>query len=76
MIVKLIVQTLVIYAITAVLLFVAAGTWRWPQAWIFVIEMAATGIAVGVWLARHDPGLMAERMSSPIQRSQAPPTSS
>jgi len=52
-----IVQTLVIYAITAVLLFVAAGTWRWPQAWIFVIEMAATGIAVGVWLARHDPGL-------------------
>jgi len=71
MIVKLIVQTLVIYAITAVLLFVAAGTWRWPQAWIFAIEMAATGIAVGVWLARHDPGLMAERMSSPIQRSQA-----
>jgi protein-S-isoprenylcysteine O-methyltransferase Ste14 len=71
MVVKLIVQTLVIYAITAVLLLVAAGTWRWPQAWIFVIEMATTGIAVGVWLARHDPGLMAERMSSPIQRNQA-----
>jgi protein-S-isoprenylcysteine O-methyltransferase Ste14 len=71
MIAKLIIQTLVVYAITAALLFVAAGTWRWPQAWVFIFEMTATGIAVGVWLARHDPGLMAERMSSPIQRGQA-----
>jgi protein-S-isoprenylcysteine O-methyltransferase Ste14 len=71
MIVKLIVQTLLVYAATAVLLFVAAGTWRWPQAWIFIVEMVATGIAVGVWLARYDPGLLAERMSSPLQRSQA-----
>jgi protein-S-isoprenylcysteine O-methyltransferase Ste14 len=71
MIGKLIIQTLVVYALTAVLLFAAAGTWRWPQAWIFIIEMIASGIAVGVWLARHDPGLLAERMSSPIQRGQA-----
>ena len=34
MILKLIIQTLLVYAITALLLFVAAGTWRWPQAWI------------------------------------------
>jgi protein-S-isoprenylcysteine O-methyltransferase Ste14 len=68
---KLIIQTLVFYALTAVLLFAAAGTWRWPQAWVFIIEMIASGIAVGVWLARHDPGLLAERMSSPIQRGQA-----
>jgi len=71
MILKLIIQTLVVYAITAVLLLAAAGTWRWPQAWIFIIEMVASGIAVGVWLARHDPGLLAERMSSPLQRGQA-----
>ena len=71
MVVKLIVQTLLVYAATAVLLFVAAGTWRWPQAWIFIVEMVTTGIAVGVWLARHDPGLLAERMASPFQRSQA-----
>jgi protein-S-isoprenylcysteine O-methyltransferase Ste14 len=68
---KLIIQTIVFYALTAVLLFAAAGTWRWPQAWIFIIEMIATGIAISVWLAEHDPGLLAERMSSPIQRSQA-----
>jgi protein-S-isoprenylcysteine O-methyltransferase Ste14 len=72
MIVKIVGQTLAIYAVTAVLLFGAAGTWRWPQGWLFLVEMAATGIAVGVWLARHDPGLLAERMSSPFQRNQAP----
>jgi protein-S-isoprenylcysteine O-methyltransferase Ste14 len=71
MIVKLVIQTLVVYALTAALLFVAAGTWRWPQAWIFIVEMVASGIVVGVWLARHDPGLLAERMSSPFQRGQA-----
>lgn len=71
MIAKLIIQTLLVYAVTAALLFVAAGTWRWPQAWVFVIEMAASGIAIGVWLARHDPGLLAERMASPLQRGQA-----
>src|SRR5215469_5439782 len=72
MIAKLIIQTLIVYAITGALLFVAAGTWRWPQAWVFIIEMTVTGIAVGVWLAHHDPGLMRERMSSPLQRAQAP----
>ena len=71
MILKLIIQIVVVYAITALLLFVAAGTWRWPQAWIFIIEMVTTGIAISVWLARYDPGLLAERMSSPLQRAQA-----
>ncbi len=71
MIAKLVLQTVVVYAITAALLFGAAGTWRWPQAWAFIIEMTATGIALGLWLARYDPGLLAERMSSPLQRGQA-----
>jgi protein-S-isoprenylcysteine O-methyltransferase Ste14 len=70
MIAKLIIQTILVYALTGVLLFGAAGTWRWPQAWIFIIEMMTTGIALGVWLARHDPTLLAERMSSPLQRGQ------
>jgi len=71
MIAKLVIQTLVVYAITAALLFGAAGTWRWPQGWVFIVEMTATGIAIGVWLARHDPGLLRERTSSPFQRAQA-----
>ena len=71
MILKLIIQTLIVYALTAALLFVAAGTWRWPQAWVFIVEMVASGLAISLWLARHDPGLLAERMSSPFQRAQA-----
>jgi protein-S-isoprenylcysteine O-methyltransferase Ste14 len=70
MIAKLIIQTILVYAATTALLFVAAGTWRWPQVWIFTFEMMAGGLAVGIWLARHDPGLLAERMRSPIQRDQ------
>lgn len=70
MIAKLIISTIAVNAATAALLFAAAGTWRWPQAWILVIEMAASGFAVGLWLARHDPGLLAERLAPPIQRDQ------
>jgi protein-S-isoprenylcysteine O-methyltransferase Ste14 len=71
MVAKLISRTLVVYAAMSVLLFVAAGTWRWPQAWIFIIEMVACGLAIGLWLARHDPALLAERLGPPIQRDQA-----
>ena len=57
---KLIIQTLVLYGLTAVLLFAAAGTWRWPQAWIFIIEMIATGIARA---PVRDPTINASTMS-------------
>src|SRR3982074_1238873 len=70
MIAKLIISTIAVYAVTGALLFAAAGTWRWPQAWILIAEMGASGFAVGLWLARHDPGLLAERLAPPIQRGQ------
>ena len=70
MIAKLIISTIAVNAATGALLFAAAGTWRWPQAWILIGEMAASGLAVGLWLARHDPGLLAERLAPPIQRDQ------
>jgi protein-S-isoprenylcysteine O-methyltransferase Ste14 len=54
----------------AVLLFVPAGTVAWPAAWVFLIEMAAASLAVGLWLARHDPALLRERMSGVFQRRQ------
>ena len=70
MIARLIISTIALYAATGALLFAAAGTWRWPQAWILIVEMAASGLAIGLWLARHDPGLLAERLAPPIQRGQ------
>ncbi len=54
------------------LLFVPAGTFDWPGAWIFMAELVIGGLAVTLWLARHDPGLLQERMGGPFQKSQAP----
>ena len=47
----------------ALLTFVAAGTLRWIAGWVFLIEVGGMGLAIGLWLAHHDPGLLAERLS-------------
>jgi protein-S-isoprenylcysteine O-methyltransferase Ste14 len=70
MVVRLAVQTLVWITFTSVLLFVSAGTLRWPAGWFFVIEEGSLALAVGLWLARNDPGLLAERLSPIVQREQ------
>ena len=59
-------------ALIGVLLFVPAGTLDWPQAWFFLGEFIVGGFAVTLWLARHDPGLLRERMRAPIQKEQTP----
>jgi len=47
----------------AAILFLSAGTLDWPSAWIFMAEFALGGIAVTLWLAWRDPGLLKERMA-------------
>ena len=49
--------------IFAASLFVPAGTTRWPSAWVYLVLMFGFSIALTVWLARHDPGLLVERMT-------------
>lgn len=58
-------------ALIAVLLFVPAGTADWPQAWVFLAEFVVVGAAITVWLARHDPGLLKERMGGAFQKGQS-----
>jgi protein-S-isoprenylcysteine O-methyltransferase Ste14 len=70
MVVKLVVQTLGWIAFTSVLLFGSAGTLRWPAGWFFVLEEGLLALAVGLWLARNDPALLAERLSPIVQRDQ------
>ena len=53
------------------LLFLSAGTLDWPSAWIFVAEFVIGGLAVTLWLAWRDPGLLKERMRGPFQKGQA-----
>ncbi|MBR0894523.1 isoprenylcysteine carboxylmethyltransferase family protein [Bradyrhizobium tropiciagri] len=46
------------------LLFLAAGTLRWAGAWVFLFEITIGGLITEAWLARHDPGLLAERRTA------------
>ena len=70
MIAKLLFSTASLTAVLAVVLLVAAGTTQWPAAWGFLAEVTVLNLGIGLWLARHDPALLAERLGSPFQRSQ------
>jgi len=59
---KWILQSLVWLVAMGALLLAPAGTLHWPAAWVFLATMAVISIATGWWLARTDPGLLAERM--------------
>jgi protein-S-isoprenylcysteine O-methyltransferase Ste14 len=54
----------------AAILFASAGTWRWPEAWLYLVIFFGGCAALCAWLARHDPALLAERMGSPVQKDQ------
>jgi protein-S-isoprenylcysteine O-methyltransferase Ste14 len=56
--------------IMGAMLFLPAGTLRWGGAWIFLATFAVLGLAGGLWLARFDPQLLAERMRLAPQRDQ------
>ena len=67
---RLIASTAGLIAVMAVFLLVPAGTLDWPAAWGFLAEMGVLSLATGLWLARRDPALLAERLGSPFQRTQ------
>jgi protein-S-isoprenylcysteine O-methyltransferase Ste14 len=70
MLTKSLVRTVVWLAIIAILLFVPAGTLNWIGGWIFLIETSVISVVLAVWLAKHDPALLKERLRSPIQKEQ------
>ena len=55
-------QSLVFTAGMGALLLVPSGTWHWPAAWMFLAAMVVIGFGCGLWLAKTDPDLLAERM--------------
>jgi len=69
---RMIVQSLVGAAVTALLLFVPAGTLAWPQGWAFLGLFYLGTEATSLWLLRRDPALLAERMRSPTADGQTP----
>lgn len=71
MVSKLLIRTAIGFTGMALLLFLPAGTLAWPAAWVFIAISAASGISMGLWFARHDPDLLAQRMGPMFQRGQS-----
>lgn len=63
-------RTLLSLVFLSVVLFGAAGTLNWPQAWVYLAFTAALSFAGGFWLVRHDPDLLNERLGALIQPEQ------
>jgi protein-S-isoprenylcysteine O-methyltransferase Ste14 len=67
---QLVVQSLVSLAVMGALLFWSAGNWRWIEAWVFLAIFGAGCALFGIFLIRRDPGLLAARLSGPMQKGQ------
>jgi len=70
MIAKLLLQNSIFVLALGALLFVSADTLDWPAAWVFLVVSAIIGPACGLWLAKTDPALLAERMRPTFQADQ------
>ncbi len=70
MIAKLLLQNTITTIAIGALLFVSAGTLRWPSAWLFLATSALLGPLCGWWLYRIDPALLAERLRPVLQKDQ------
>jgi protein-S-isoprenylcysteine O-methyltransferase Ste14 len=55
--------TIIGAVVMAALLFGAAGTLRYWQAWLFMAGFQGASIAIGIYLAINDPALLARRMN-------------
>jgi protein-S-isoprenylcysteine O-methyltransferase Ste14 len=67
---KALLEVLAEFAVFAALLFVSAGTLLWPAGWAFIAIFFSFAVAIVLWLARKEPELLQERMSSPMQSGQ------
>lgn len=67
---KALLEVLAEFAVFAALLFVSAGTLLWPAGWAFIAIFFSFAVAIVLWLARKEPELLAERISSPMQSGQ------
>ncbi|HEX7790323.1 MAG TPA: isoprenylcysteine carboxylmethyltransferase family protein, partial [Afipia sp.] len=70
MVAKLLLQNTIFVVAFGALLFVSAGSLAWPAAWVYLIVSAILGPACGLWLAKTDPALLAERLRPTFQADQ------
>ncbi len=52
------------FLVMGLVLFLAAGTAAWAAGWTFLGLFLAFTVGVSLWLLRHSPGLLTERMTA------------
>jgi len=55
-------ETIGFFVVFALALFLPAGTLAWRAGWVFLLLFFGFYLGVTLWLYRHNPGLMQERM--------------
>jgi len=60
---KIVLRTIAGLGLFFAILFVPAGSVRWPQAWVFVSFYLSAVAGFFVWTKKRDPGLLKERIS-------------
>jgi protein-S-isoprenylcysteine O-methyltransferase Ste14 len=63
-------QMLIWTVALAAVLFIAAGTLAWPEAWVYIVGSAILSLASGLTIASRNPELLRERMRGPMQEDQ------
>ena len=73
MLIRLLIQSLISFAVMAVILLGAAGDWSWPQGWTYMGEVLTLSIASTLWLWFNDRALLEARLSSPFRKRDQRP---
>ena len=70
LVLNLLVQTIVWFGFMGAIIFGAAGTIDYAGGWLYLGEMVALSVVLGLHSARVDPGLLKERLKPPVQKDQ------
>lgn len=68
---SLVLQVAGVFTIFALALFIPAGTIAWLSGWIFLALFFGFSLSIFLWLYRHNPGLLRERMRLGTSDQQA-----
>jgi len=60
---KIIVKLVIGFLFITAFLFGAAGTFSWPEAWLYIIIQFSVSIALSIWLKKNYPEFLEDQMS-------------
>ena len=60
---RIVLRFVVWFGMIFALLFGGAGTFAWPEGWVYILAQFTSSALMTWWLAKHDPELLQARMS-------------